>query len=383
MVIRSVHLFCRVVDNFGDIGVCWRLSRQLQGEHGTAVTLWVDDLRSFQRLCPAVDPARERQQVEGIAIRHWRAEFGDLFQEPLPDLVIEAFACELPDAYVRAMAQAARKPAWINLEYLSAEAWVEGCHALPSPHPSLPLTKHFFFPGFSAATGGLLCEAGLLERRKAFQADGAARIAFLSSLGVDADVTQAATRVSLFCYPSAPVSELFDAWETSSQPVLCLVPEGVAAVQVQRFLQQVPQAGVSVRRRQLTVQVIPFLSQPDYDRLLWSCDLNLVRGEDSLVRAVWAGQPFIWQIYQQEQNAHWPKLEAFLHQYRQALPAEVASILEAAWRKWNGENGATAGWEALRKCLPPLSAHTRSWALQLQNNGDLASNLLRFAGEIG
>ena len=46
--------------------------------------------------------------------------------------------------------------------------------------------------------------------------------------------------------------------------------------------------------------------------MLWACDLNLVRGEDSLVRALWAGQPFVWHIYPQHDNAHHAKLDAFL-----------------------------------------------------------------------
>ncbi|MBY0444112.1 MAG: elongation factor P maturation arginine rhamnosyltransferase EarP, partial [Burkholderiales bacterium] len=35
-------IFCRVIDNYGDIGVCWRLARQLSFEHGFAVRLMVD-----------------------------------------------------------------------------------------------------------------------------------------------------------------------------------------------------------------------------------------------------------------------------------------------------------------------------------------------------
>ena len=46
----SWDIFCTVVDNYGDIGVCWRLARQLAAEHGFAVRLWVDDLASFARL---------------------------------------------------------------------------------------------------------------------------------------------------------------------------------------------------------------------------------------------------------------------------------------------------------------------------------------------
>ena len=59
----SLALFCKVVDNYGDIGICWRLARQLEQEHGIAVTLWVDDLHSFQRICPEVATDREEQQI--------------------------------------------------------------------------------------------------------------------------------------------------------------------------------------------------------------------------------------------------------------------------------------------------------------------------------
>ncbi len=379
----TAHVFCRVVDNFGDIGVCWRLARQLQAEHGVAVSLWVDQLSSFQRLCPYVDPERAQQQIEGIEIRHWSADFHDWHTEDIPDLVIEAFACDLPEDYIRAMAQRSRKPVWINLEYLSAESWVEGCHALPSPHPALPLTKYFFFPGFSRATGGLLREADLLQRRDDFQADRQARNIFLAGLGVNVGRTPPASLVSLFCYPDAPVEWLFAVWAQSRQPVVCLVPEGVAAEPVRRFLQQAPHAGASATQGQLTVRVIPFLAQADYDRLLWSCDLNLVRGEDSMVRAQWAGRPFIWQIYPQQDDAHWPKLHAFLECYARDLPPQAADRLNAIWRLWNGAPDAKANWDEFQACLPRWSDHTRSWASRLLENGDLVANLLRFAAKVG
>ena len=49
-------VFCRVIDNFGDIGVCWRLARQLAGDFALHVRLWVDDFDSFWLLCPELDP---------------------------------------------------------------------------------------------------------------------------------------------------------------------------------------------------------------------------------------------------------------------------------------------------------------------------------------
>src|SRR5688572_26593991 len=127
---RSLELFCRVVDNFGDIGVCWRLARQLAGEHGLAVRLWVDDLASFQRLCPAIDPAAEAQLLQGVSVRRWHPAMALPAPDDIGDAVIEAFGCALPPAFEQAMAARPARPVWINLEYLSAEDWVIGCHGL-------------------------------------------------------------------------------------------------------------------------------------------------------------------------------------------------------------------------------------------------------------
>lgn len=378
---HSAHLFCRVIDNFGDIGVCWRLARQLASEHRVQVSLWVDDLASFQRICPSINPRTAIQVIENVVVRLWADEVGDWEKHVIPDLVIEAFACDLPPGYILAMSQRSPRPAWINLEYLSAEDWVETCHAKPSPHPVLPLTKYFFFPGFTACTGGLLCEQELLNRKGAFQADRQAVQTFLHSLDIIPD--NETHFVSLFCYPNAPVKELFYAWEQGAQPLLCLVPEGVASNQVAEFLGHPAVAGAVNRRNQLTVKVIPFLSQPDYDRLLWSCDLNFVRGEDSLVRAQWAGRPFVWQIYPQQEDAHWPKLDAFLKRYGDGLPEQVKQELVAGWRWWNGASGCELDWQAWSRQLSELQEHTRQWSEGLRRHGDLASNLLRFVEKIG
>ena len=165
-------IFCAVVDNFGDIGICWRLSRQLVAEHGMAVRLWVDDLASFQKICAAVDCTQMQQQLLGVTVRCWSADT-DWAKEQVADVVIEALACTIPLAYQQTMAQQSSAPLWLNLEYLSAEPWVEGCHALPSPQPQLALDKYFFFPGFTAATGGLLQERKLQQQAADFVANPA------------------------------------------------------------------------------------------------------------------------------------------------------------------------------------------------------------------
>ena len=369
-------IFCNVVDNFGDIGVCWRLARQLTLEHGLAVRLWVDDLASFARIAPDADPVAEQQWLRGVEVCHWRQSFAVV--EPA-DVVIEAFACELPDAYTAAMAVLPQRPLWINLEYLSAENWVTGCHRLPSPHPRLPLVKHFFFPGFVPGTGGLLREQGLLPARSAF--DNVAQSEFWQRLGVPPR-RAGELRISLFCYGSAPLRDLFAAWAASTVPVSVLlpVPQGSVVDAVADFFGiEFPAAGEVLQSGQLTVRLIPFLEQTEYDKLLWACDINFVRGEDSFVRAQWAARPFIWQIYPQADNVHQVKLNAFLDLYTAGMPPDMAAAVRALWHSWNGAGQLGSTWSVFAAHQAALTQYGEKWAEQLYRLGDLASNLVRFS----
>ena len=384
---RSVAIFCKVVDNYGDIGICWRLARQLQREHGLAVTLWVDDLGSFRRLCPQVAPAADVQQVEAVTVRHWRGEEGHFTSADVADIVIEFFAVDIPATYIQAMAQCTPRPVWLNLEGLSAESWVEGCHRMPSMHPRLPLTKHFFFPGFTGSTGGLLREATNGAQRRALQSDQVAVAAFLAQLGVT-ELERAACMVSLFCYPTAPVASLLHAWEHGATALTCLVPEGVAVQAVETFLGAPAAVGAAARRGALSVRVVPFLPQPDYDKLLWACDVNFVRGEDSFVRAQWAGRPFIWHIYEQDENLHHVKLRAFLERY---APADAAlEALHVLTLRWNGAAGTAFDaslawpelWSRFQAGRVQMAHHCEAWEQRMQAHGDLAANLLAFATAI-
>jgi uncharacterized repeat protein (TIGR03837 family) len=376
----TLAIFCKVVDNYGDIGICWRLARQLHGEHGVAVTLWVDDLASFRRICPEVDVGAATQCVQGVSVRHWRGQDADYVPGDVADVVIEFFACDIPPRYIEAMAQRTPPPVWLNLEGLTAEDWVEGCHRLPSMHPRLKLTKHFFFPGFTHQTGGLLREAGLEREREAFLADPGPARAFLRGLGLpDAEID--AYTVSLFCYPHAPVAALLQAWGEGDQRMTCLVPEGVAADAVTAFLGREARAGAAATKGALTVRVLQFVPQPDYDRLLWACDLNIVRGEDSWVRAQWAGKPFVWHIYPQDANLHHKKLRAFLHRY-----APDIDSLQSFMLHWNGAEAGEADWPALWAALEGdqarIAARSRDWQARMLENGDLATNLLAFSDSL-
>lgn len=366
-------IFCSVVDNYGDIGVTWRLARQLASEQGAAVRLWVDDLAAFAAICPQADPAAEQQVVLGVEVRHWPRDWQAA--EPA-DVVIEAFACELPPAYVAAMAARAQKVLWLNLEYLSAEDWVEGCHGLPSLQ-SNGLQKFFFFPGFTAGSGGLLREGDLLARREAFQADDAAVWQFLQTLGVTP--VAGARRISLFAYENAALASWLGALAADAQPTQLLVPEGRIVAELQRWLGVTAiKAGDCVQRGQLQVQVLPFMRQEQYDLLLWSCDFNAVRGEDSFLRAQWAGQPLLWHIYQQAEGAHWDKLDAFLDLYIEGLSAEAGAVLRALWHAWNAGEDMAPGWAAVQQVWPELAEHSQRWALERASQADLATALVQF-----
>ncbi|MEQ1815316.1 MAG: elongation factor P maturation arginine rhamnosyltransferase EarP [Nitrosomonas sp.] len=372
---RQWDIFCTIIDNFGDIGVCWRLARQLTQDHHQVVRLWVDDLTSFSYIAPDVNPEIQQQVVQGVEICHWQCISVEV--EPA-EVVIEAFACELPDVYVAALLQRKKQPVWINLEYLSAEPWVVQCHGLPSPHPRLPIVKTFFFPGFVQGTGGLLCEKNLIALRSAFSPT--AERAFLQRKGL-LKRKPGEIRISLFCYDTAPVTKLIRVLSESSKRILLIVPEGSVAGSIASLLNN-PSSRTEklIQYGQLTVQIIPFMEQADYDLLLWSCDFNFVRGEDSFVRAQWAGSPFVWNIYPQAEGAHWKKLDAFLDLYTANMPEEMADAVREIWTCWNGRYEINSAiWLNYFFFREALTEHNKDWVKQLLKQDDLASSLAQFA----
>ncbi|HDR9486503.1 TPA: elongation factor P maturation arginine rhamnosyltransferase EarP [Burkholderia aenigmatica] len=372
----ACDLFCTVVDNFGDIGVCWRVARQLAHEHGWQVRLFVDDLRTFARLLPGVDPDAGRQTVDAIVVEHWHAEVGDALE--IADVVIEAFACELPGAYLAAMARRARRPVWINLEYLSAEDWVADFHLRPSPHPRYPLLKTFFFPGLSAGTGGVLKEHDLDTRRTAFETDAAAQDAWWRRATGGPLPAPGTTVVSLFAYENPAVDALLAQWRDGSSPVVALVPAGRVSPAVARFFGvESFGAGTHANSGNLTAHGLAFVPQADYDPLLWVADINFVRGEDSFVRAQWARKPFVWHIYPQADDVHLPKLDAALAHLSADLADAPRAALERFWHAWNGVG--TPDWADFWQHRAVLDANAARWADALAAVGDLAGKLAEYA----
>ncbi len=373
----SWDIFCRVVDNFGDIATCWRLARLLSAEHGQYVRLWVDDLATMQRLVPAVNPGRAEQRVEGIEVRLWPA---DDFPPVQPaNVIIEAFACDLPETYRDAMRTC--RPVWINLEYFSAEDWVAGCHGLPSMQCD-GQAKFFFFPGIQPGAGGLLRERDLLAERDAFLADAARRARWCEHWGIPAPV-EGGLALSLFTYEHPALPVMLRELGAASCRVSVYVPAGRSLNSVREAFPGVELApGVSLISGNLHLHVIPFLPQAEYDRLLWLCDLNFVRGEESLTRAIWSGKPFIWHVYPTEDLAHLEKLAAFVAVYTRHAPPE-SQPFAAMMRAWN-EGGLnpgdeTSAWWTSLKQLSERSPWFAERSTQLAQADDLATQLVKFA----
>ncbi|MCA3070665.1 MAG: elongation factor P maturation arginine rhamnosyltransferase EarP [Rhodocyclaceae bacterium] len=389
-------VFCRVVDNYGDAAVCWRLARSLAGEQGFRVRLWIDRMEVLAALQPALDPRLDVQRLDAVQVHRSppSAEEADL-----PDIAIDAFGGGLPDGYASALAARRPRALWIVLEYLTAERWAADVHRLASPHPALDIRRRFFCPGFDPGTGGLLREQGLLEARAAFEADGYEQARFRQRLGLPRLDGQAAL-VSLFGYANPGLHDLLAAMAAGPRPVVLAVAPGPLADGVAEWFATggVRSTAGAASAGMLQVRTLPFLSQPDYDRLLWSADLNFVRGEDSLVRGLWAAQPLCWQLYPQQDDAQCPKLQAFIdvcdRLYGSVATNDVgeraaAVALAALQHAWNGCRVApaargqrvAAAWPAVLAGLPALHRRASALATSLGGQPDLAARLAGFCRE--
>ncbi len=368
-------IFCKVIDNFGDIGVCWRLAADL-ASRGHRVRLWADDASALAWMAPDGSP--------GVRVLHWAEPLdlqeANLAQQP-PDVMVEAFGCDIAPEFIAACADlagaGAPQPLWINLEYLSAEPYVERCHAMPSPVQSGPAagwTKWFFYPGFTEATGGLLREPDLADQQARFDPS-----AWLAAQGLPSSGEK---RVSLFCYEPPALARLLaqlSAHGLDGQPVRLLVAAGRAENAVKSILDD----KISTQPNQhghgmLSISYLPLLTQQGYDHLLWACDLNFVRGEDSLVRALWAGQAFVWQIYPQHDDAHLAKLHAFLERL------DAPPSLWAFHDRWNAQSAgdpAAASAAADLADLPGWQSWARSIRSRLMGQDDLCTRLLHFVAK--
>jgi uncharacterized repeat protein (TIGR03837 family) len=366
-------IFCQIVDNYGDAGVCWRLARALSRLSSSSVNnvecddsrirLFCDDLNVLNVI--AHEDAVAHGASLGIEVLPWSAAESPAILASVGDVVIEAFACHLPKPYIEAMVQktsqktSTKPPIWINLEYLTAEAWADEMHLMPSPQNNR-LNKYFYFPGFTLKTGGVLLGDWDEVTSNSLNIPPSLSSAFASC-------RPKSKRISVFHYKQAPL----DAWLDSVNQAALAHGEMVDVfLCADQNVSDATQKALSSVGSAVKLIQLPFIPQEDYDYLLSVCDINLVRGEDSFVRAQWASKPFIWDIYPQSDLAHEVKLNAFLERYFEASSAELRSTGIAAM-KWAPADG---WWSHLNA----WTSHSEAWRQKLMGLGHLEGKILDF-----
>lgn len=375
---RTADIFCRVIDNFGDAGVCFRLARRF-ASLGLSVRLVIDRPDVLAKLVPELDPAAESSLAEGIEVRAWDAFAADAAPQTA-GLVVETFACRIPEPYEKALAaeveaaKAEGRPArffYFNLDYLSAEKWVEDFHNVWGLHPTLPIRKLWFFPGFTEKTGGVVIEDGYLEAEARFK--DSERDALLKSLGADPQ----ALALFFFAYPSNPVEALAQGAALYGEPVSILAAPGEAGDKLEAAVKALGAAASNVR-----VIRPGFFPQRDFDRALWACDAAVIRGEDSFVRAQLAGLPIIWSTYPTADKGHLVKLEAWLERIGPFFrPGSLKDDFVRANRRWVEGSISAGDVSRFLAAVPEFWSGARNWRRGLFARGDLARRMLLRAAE--
>ena len=354
-------LFCTVIDNFGDIGVSWRLAQELRQRLGWQVHLWLDNLAALQAIAPDV-PAALPCAHQGIQLHAWQeAQHADLDNAPAPDLVMETFACALPPN-VHAIIQTHR-PVWLNWEYLSAEDWAIRTHAMPSLQAN-GCEKYFWQMGFVPESGGLLREADYVEQMDAFKQRQPENTPSLKT---------AALHIFAFGY----ASDIWQKWAAALAEQEREIVLHCAGKPLQTSLSA--WGNVSGSLKIINQNFVP---QAQFDRALWAADVLIVRGEDSFVRAQLAGKPFFWHIYPQAEAAHLDKLAAFWHtHHRHAAPtAAVQHAHQALSCDLNGAADLThpqrrQHWHTLLAHFADWQRSAHAWQQYLLTQSDAVSRL--------
>ena len=320
---QAIDIFCAVVDNYGDAGVCLHLARSL-AKDGHQVRLFCDEMQVLNTI---VD--QEDHQLTNLSLLAWT--------KPLKNyrpysIVINAFCCDFDEGVKAGLSQ---HPGYIllNLDYLSAEDWVESYHTTSAYMNGLE--GFFICPGFTPYTAGLnidkdfvarcittLNQAGTLFWHQQRHQNPSELTPKLSLLPDQEQV------VSLFSYQNPALEPIIQSLKNKTTPTHLKVFSGLALDNLNKIIHHQLKVGDTLKlRKSLTIEVLPMLQHHQYDEILLTSTLNIVRGEDSIVRAMHTGKPFLWQIYPQKESTHIVKLEAFLDY--------MSKVVLKIWDNWH------------------------------------------------
>lgn len=363
--IKYCWLFCTVIDNFGDIGVSWRLAQALTKQLNWKVYLWLDDATALHTIIPD-SPQHFPSKHQSIALRNWQeGKYADLNNTPMPDIVIETFACTLPNS-VHNIIQTHR-PLWLNWEYLSAETWATRTHTMQSLQ-SNGSKKYFWQMGFSENSGGLLREPNYSINQQQFTASKEATLRQNINILPHSHNT---TDIFIFGY----ISPVWANWIHTLNPFQTKLQFWLAGGQV---AQSIAHQGILPDN----CRIIPFVPQNRFDEILWAADILCIRGEDSFVRAQLSGKPMFWHIYPQQESAHLDKLEAFWQIYysQAAMPPKLQNAHHTLSEEINGartltDNERQQAWQLLLDHLNDWQHAAFRWQQYLMRQSDAVSRL--------
>lgn len=373
-------VFVRVIDNYGDAGVGWRLSCLLAEYLHMHVRLWIDDTDALNKLVPA--PEKQAR----ITIEAWQGDA--MMQQQLsaaadPVLVIETFGCELPPQVLERMRQC--RPLWLNWEYLTAEDWAVGLHAMSSLQPN-GLEKYFWFMGIDADSGGLLREPDYQAEREKFRQQPKLQQAFRQEYGLPLQHTGQLWLV--FAYTSGQWAQWMAMWQQADTPVTLWLAGGqvIESLRAAKLIapEELQQEGDICELGNVTLVRIPFVPQAAFDRLLWLADAAIVRGEDSFVRALWAGLPFFWHIYRQDDDVHLQKLHSFWFKAMQGWPTELRQAFTVLSDDLNGAGAVSSlkreqAWQYLCAHWQSWVKSAAAWSEMLHGQDNALEKLARFS----
>ena len=366
---NDITILCKVVDNFGDIGVVYRLARALTELSGKLnLRIVVDNLDSFSLLEPGVNPSKEVQLVNGWQILQWDSSSCiELFRKNPPHIILECFQCGRPE-WLDQLLFSETVPNIVQiimLDYLTAEPYAETFHKLLSLTRSARVKKINFMPGFTSKTGGLILDKPFLDSLKKGGEGNSHRIVF-------------------FSYPKdwTPAVKAFQKFNGSLKPESKLQVKLAKGAGFESFFKAYSECK---KKSEDFFDLIPmdFIPQTEWDALLCSADLLFIRGEDSLSRAALCGIPYVWHAYPQSEDYQLVKVQALLDAMKPFFLPELFSIVENCWLIYNGKTGnleesLTNFLFAFEKLRPSFSAFSAS----LLKNGNLAQNLLDFIDEL-
>ncbi|WBF65707.1 MAG: elongation factor P maturation arginine rhamnosyltransferase EarP [Candidatus Kinetoplastibacterium crithidii] len=360
----KIDIFCKVIDNYGDIGFSWRLANDLANNYNCVVRLIVDNLTTFSSIRSEINPSSKYQVIDNITILDWNSDH--VLKIKPAELIIETFSCNIPDAYMQKIIK--NKSCWLTIEYLTAESWIEDYHLLPSK-TSNNSDKFFFFPGFNNKTGGLILEPNLIKTRNVFQQSLSSQISFLKTLGLDNSLLEERSNkifCYLFCYNTTPITDIIKGFKKLYKEIVILANLGNPILEFAKYY----------NNEMIKIIKIPFVNQNDFDKLLWSMDINFVRGEDSFIRAIWSGRPLVWNIYKQKDNIHINKLDCWIDIYNP--PSSVKQLIYS----WN-QNNSNPLIKSVQESFSDQNwikwqEHAKNWSDNQSQQSSLSYRLLKF-----